>query len=144
MRSLKPLILILFLSLPTLALSEQILECMQPVNLDDPNFVQGSEVFFDLFLDDEKGLTVNLTRGSLEREVFLPQGSESKVQVHIEEGLFYAEWEKPSKISLVIRDFGDRWRGEFWFSEGYKTSRVEIWPGRDLDLACIPKGRLKL
>lgn len=143
MKTLMSLTLSIFVAWPSLGLSKQILECMQPVNLNDPNFVQGSELFFDIFLSEEGLVEIRLTKGNLESEIFLSQGAERSSQLSEEDGLFFVEWEKPSKISLVIRDFGDRWRGEFWFSEGYKTSLVEILPGRDLDLSCLPKGRLK-
>lgn len=132
--------ILILLSLPTEA--KKILECMQPVHLDDPNFQQGSELFFDIYWDNEKGVKIVLTKGTLETEVFLKEGSEERKNLDLADRSLYIEWKNPAPITLVLRQFDTRWYGGFWFSEGLKTDLVTILPGRDLDLSCIEKGPL--
>lgn len=134
-------ILSLFLFTTSLQ-AEQILECMQPVNLDDPSFQQGSELFFDIFWDKEKGVKVVLTKGTLETEVFIAEGLEERKHLDLEDRSLYVEWKNPAPITLVLRQFSTRWYGVFWFSEGLKTNLVSILPGREIDLSCIEKGPL--
>lgn len=132
-------ILVLF-SLPTEA--ERILECMRPVHLDDPNFQQGSELFFDIYWDEAKGVKIILTTGELKTEVFLDEGLEERKHLDLADRSLYVEWKKPAPITLTLRQFDTRWYGGFWFSEGLKTELVDILPGRDLDLSCIERGPL--
>ncbi len=122
---------------------ELILQCMQPVNLDDPNFVQGSELFFDIYLEGE-GVTVWLTKGTLEKDVLFIAEDALRVHLDEEDRSLSAEWSLPSKVSLVVRQFETRWHGEFWFSEGLNTSILKVLPGRDVQISCVEKGRLLL
>lgn len=122
--------------------AEQILECMQPVNIDDPNFQQGSELFFDIYWDNERGVKIVLTKGTLETEVFIDEGLEERKHLDLQDRSLYVEWKKPAPITLVLRQFDTRWYGVFWFSEGLKTDLVSVLPGREIDLSCIEKGPL--
>src|SRR5690606_19816957 len=136
-------VLLLGLSFSINVSAEHILQCMRPVFLDDPTFIQGSELFFDIYLDESAGVEVILTKGTLEKEVFLDEGIEKHFHLDVKERTFYAEWESPSNITLVLRQIGNRWMGGFWFSDGLKTSLVNILSGRDIDLHCVERGRLK-
>lgn len=123
---------------------EQILDCMRPVYLDDPTFEQGSELFFQIFWDEQKGVKVILTTGAYDAEEFLAEGLEDRKNLNREDRSLYVEWKNPAPIRLVLRQFNSRWYGEFWFSEGYKSKLLSILPGRDIGLACVEKGSLKI
>lgn len=125
------------------ASAEQILSCVRPVHLDDPNFIQGSEMYFDIFLNDESGIEVTLTMGSLKSEVFLDEGIEKKFKLNESLRTLMVEWDRPSKIALVLRQMGKNWVGGLWFSEGLKTALANVPAGRDIELKCVGKGRLK-
>ncbi len=137
------LILIFLIFFGSFAKAELILQCMRPVHLDDPNFQQGSELFFDIYWSDDQGVKIVLTKGTYETEVFLSEGKEYTRYLDLNDRSLSVEWKEPANITLAMRQFDTRWYGSFWFSEGLKTELLDILPGRDLDLSCIEKGRLK-
>ena len=116
-----------------------ILDCMQPVYLDDPTFQQGSEKYFDIFLVDGKKVQVELTTGELQREVILFAEDNTTASDSIKDGDFHAFWDGPHKVALILRDFGTRWRGMLMFPDGYQSERLNMDPGAEIDLACVLK-----
>lgn len=127
-------------------LGRKILECMQPVNIDDPNFHQGDELFFDIYLDGDKGLNVVMTTGKMESEVLFESKNTGRWNLDLEDRSISSTWvispDNKQEVRLVARQFQSRWYGEFWFPDGMKSKLIEVLPGRDIGLSCIEKGPL--
>lgn len=116
----------------------RILDCMETVFINDPNFEQGSEKYFDIFVVNEK-LEVSLTTGDMRREIILPVETNAKAYVDMNEGSLSSSWNGKTKVDLVLRDFGSRWRGVFMFSEGYQSETLKVAPGQEIELSCVLK-----
>ncbi|KYG61403.1 hypothetical protein AZI86_16955 [Bdellovibrio bacteriovorus] len=116
----------------------KILDCMQPVYLDDPNFQQGTEMFFDVLSVDGK-FEVKFTSGDLRSETIFKSEANAKSIMSVESASFYASWNTPARVDMVLRDFGTRWRGLIMFPEGYQSETLTMAPGSEVDLACVLK-----
>jgi hypothetical protein len=117
----------------------QILDCMEPVYLDDPNFQQGSEKFFDIFEVDCKA-EVKFTGGDLKNEIILSADKNTQYNFDFDGASFYATWNTAQgKVALVLRDFGNRWRGNLIFPGGYQSETLQMAAGSEVDLACVLK-----
>lgn len=116
----------------------KVLDCMQPVYLDDPNFQQGTEMFFDVLSVDGK-FEVKFTSGDLRTETILKSDANSKSSMSVENASFYASWNTPGRVDMVLRDFGNRWRGLIMFPQGYQSETLQLAPGAEIDLACVLK-----
>lgn len=116
----------------------KILDCMETIFLNDPNFQQGSERFFDVFATEGK-LEVFYTSGDLRKETILTAASNTTANVDLEDGSLHGSWKSTSKVDLVLRDFGTRWRGVFMFPEGYQSETLTVAPGAEIELSCVLK-----
>lgn len=116
----------------------KVLDCMQPVFLDDPNFQQGSEMFFDVLSVDGK-FEVKFTSGDLRSETIFKAEANTKSIMSFQNASFYASWNTPGRVDMVLRDFGNRWRGVMMFPEGYQSETLTMAPGAEVDLACVLK-----
>lgn len=116
----------------------KVLDCMQPVYLNDPNFQQGTELFFDVLSVDGK-FEVKFTSGDLRTETIFKSDANTKSIMSTQSASFYASWNTPGRVDMVLRDFGTRWRGLIMFPEGYQSETLTMAPGTEIDLACVLK-----
>ncbi len=114
-----------------------ILTCMQPVYLDDPNFVQGSEKFFDVYQSSEGKVQVAMTTGDLRKEVIFKSENTAHANFDFNEIIVSASWKGEQGVTMALRDFETRWYGEFWFPNGFKSQLLNQVPGSNIELSCI-------
>lgn len=137
----KKLILLVFLVVGVTAQAQEkakILDCMQPVYLDDPNFQQGAEKFFDILSVDGK-FEVKYTSGDLRSQTILLSANNTSGYFSLEEGSFYSTWSTQGRVDIVLRDFGTRWRGALMFPNGFQSGILNLPAGAEIDLACVLK-----